>query len=49
MDAVGDQAGIQRARVEGGAGQARLAVADLAHRVEEMRDHGGACRGRSGS
>ena len=42
MDAVGDQPGRQRASVEGGAGQPRLAVADLAHRVEEMRDHRGA-------
>ena len=42
MDAVGDQPGRQRADVERRADQARLAVADLAHRVEQMRDHRGA-------
>ena len=46
MDAVGDQPGPQRFRVDRGSDQARLAVADLAHRVEQMRDHGGAGFGR---
>ena len=47
MDAVGDQPGPQRAGVDRGADQPGLAVADLAHRVEEMRDHRGAGFGRS--
>ena len=47
MDAVGDQAGRQRCGVDRRARHSRFAVADLAHRVEQMRDHSRAGLSRS--
>ena len=38
MDAIGDDAGVETACVDRRAGQPRLAIADLAHGVEEVRD-----------